>query len=114
MMQVQVTCRFCHRKFEPVHSYTDPDIDNGRPYYECECQPCRSTQYFESSGRALHYWFKVGNYKLYFMPYTYITPKFQLSKLEPFDIILELNFFPHNLTPQTCNEERIKTLILFS
>lgn len=80
--------------------------------YEYECKRCRSTQYFNPSGRPQHYLFWVGPYKLYFIPYTYEHPVFQLcnGNLGP---IFELNFLP-NLTPQNCSEERIKILILFS
>jgi hypothetical protein len=113
MMQVDVVCRYCYRRMVPHRSYTDPGVSDGRPYYEFNCKPCQSTQYFETSGRPLHYWFMVGPYKLYFIPYGYRTPLFQVcnGNLGP---IFQLDYLPHHLTPQNCTEERIKTLILFS
>ena len=105
MMTVEPTCRYCQRRLG--------DCKSAYLYYEFECKPCRSTQYFESSGKSRHYLFRIGPYKLYFMPDTYSIPKFQLcnGNLGP---IVELDYLPHNLTPQTTTIERIKTLILFS
>lgn len=109
MMQVDVVCRFCHRRLSPHKYYTDPGVAHGNHYAEFNCAPCRSTQFFEITGRPLHYFFDVGKYHLYFMTNPRI---FQCCNglLGP---IFELNYHP-NFTPQNTTEERIKTLILFS
>jgi len=110
MITIQPTCRFCNRQFgPPLRSLTDHFVNDNQVYYEFKCQPCRATQYFGSSGKALHYLFWIGPYKLYFM----IKPaRFQLCNgdLGP---IFGLDYHP-KLTPQNTTEEKIKTLILFS
>ena len=74
---------------------------------------CDSTQYYEEDGKAMHYSFRVNKkYELHFIPRL---NKFQISDCKkPNSIYLTLDFIPHNLTPQNCTEERIKTMILFS
>lgn len=108
MMQCDVVCRFCQRRLNGPTNHITNGGNGSEEYYEFKCLRCRSTQYFRSSGQPLHYLFYVGPYDLFFRPRE---NEFWLSKNNlP---IFKLNYLP-NLTPQNCNEERIKRLILFS
>jgi hypothetical protein len=110
-MNVEVTCRYCHRPLKNQRLVTGE-------VWVFECIPCQSQQAFLSNGQCTYWLFRVGYYSLNFDPFT---QKFKIIRLPSLkdpgllaQTILQLDYLPHNLTPKTCTEERIKTLILFS
>ncbi len=120
MMTVEPTCRFCHQRL--VWAFTHiPTIISTGPYAKdtvetFKCARCNSEQDFTEEGQPLSYYFYVGTYKLCFYSHnqTFQIKHYPQGRMGASSVVLELNHWPHNLTPKTVTVERIKTLILFS
>jgi hypothetical protein len=121
MMHVDVTCRYCHRKLDKPQDIFG-DLPGREEEYLFECTHCVSLQCFRPDGQSTHYQFtKFGKYSFCFNP---IKQSFRLLRLPDGTIkttddlnrkpIIELGYLPHQYTPTTVNEERLKTIILFS
>jgi hypothetical protein len=122
-MQVDVTCRYCHRRLLDPEDLNDDRLPGVEEEYLYDCKPCNSRQCFKPNGKCTHWQFTVGHYSLCFNP---ATQNFRILRLDPridkslqdlkdsMKPLLQLDYLPHNLTPKTVTEARIKVLILFS
>lgn len=114
-MEVEPTCRFCHRKMTNYRTLeNDQSLHGSDAMHVFDCLPCHSTQTFSIRGQTIAYFFDVGeDYRLFFYPQN-ILYKFIVSNRKTSKVAMELEEIPHQFTPQNMTEEKVKTLILFS